>query len=316
MQALPEWGSDAGALQPSEAELTPLLEQYAGRIDVAAVNGPQSVVVSGDENAVLAVGRHFEAQGRRVSRLRVSHAFHSRRMEEMLEPFGRVVRDLQLRPPTLPIISNVSGTLASADELTTAEYWVLHVRRTVRFYQAVQTLERADIDTFFELGPQSVLSALVQEGLSQGAQGGARLWPALRKECDEVGSLLRALGGLYAHGQSVDWSAFFRPLDARTVPLPTYAFEHQRYWLAAGTGRLGTCRLRGWHRRSIRCWVRALRWRKGIALSLPVVCRWRRIRGLPGTGVRSGAVAGQRVCGACAGGGRAGWPGHDRGAHD
>jgi acyl transferase domain-containing protein len=233
MQGLPAGGAML-ALSASEAELLPLLEQYAGCIDMAAVNGPQAVVVSGEEDAVLAVGRHFEAQGRRVSRLRVSHAFHSRRMEEMLEPFGRVVRDLQLRPPTVPIISNVTGVLATADELTTAEYWVLHARRTVRFYQAVQTLERAGIERFLELGPQGVLSALVQESLSEGAQGRARLWAALRKERDEVSSILTALGGLYAHGQPVEWSAFFGPLDARRVPLPTYPFERQRYWLEAG----------------------------------------------------------------------------------
>ena len=118
MQGLPAGGAML-ALSASEAELVPLLEQYADCIDVAAINGPQAVVVSGEEDAVLAVGRHFEAQGRRVSRLRVSHAFHSRRMDEMLEPFGRVVRDLQLRPPTVPIISNVTGVLAKADELTT-----------------------------------------------------------------------------------------------------------------------------------------------------------------------------------------------------
>ena len=109
MQGLPAGGAML-ALAASEAELVPLLEQYAGALSVAAVNGPRSVVVSGEEDAVLAVGRHFEAQGRRVSRLRVSHAFHSRRMEEMLEPFGRVVRSLRLRPPTVPIISNVTGS--------------------------------------------------------------------------------------------------------------------------------------------------------------------------------------------------------------
>jgi acyl transferase domain-containing protein/pimeloyl-ACP methyl ester carboxylesterase len=233
MQGLPAGGAML-ALSASEAELMPLLEHYAGCIDVAAVNGSQAVVVSGDEDAVLAVGRHFEAQGRRVSRLRVSHAFHSGRMEEMLEPFGRVVRDLQLRPPTVPIISNVTGMLATADELTTAEYWVLHARRTVRFYQAVQTLEQAGIERFVELGPQGVLSALVQEGLSEGAQERAGLWAALRKGQDEVSSTLTALGGLYAHGQPVEWSAFFGPLGAHTVPLPTYAFERQRYWLEAG----------------------------------------------------------------------------------
>ena len=233
MQALPEGGAML-ALAAGEAELVPLLEQYAGRIEVAAVNGPQSVVVSGDEDAVLTVGRHFEAKGRPVWRLRVSHAFHSRRMEEMLEPFGQVVGGLRLRPPTVPIISNVTGALAAADELTTAEYWVRQARRPVRFYQAVCTLEQTGIDRFLELGPQGVLSALVQEGLSEAAQGRARLWSALRKEGDEVGSILTALGGLYAHGQSVDWSAFFGPLAGRTVPLPTYPFERQRYWLEAG----------------------------------------------------------------------------------
>jgi len=104
----------------------------------------------------------------------------------------------------------------------------------VRFYQAVQTLEGAGIESFLELGPQGVLSALVQEGLSEAAQGGARLWPALRKERDEVSSILTALGGLYAQGQPVEWSAFFRPLGARRVQLPTYPFERQRYWLDGG----------------------------------------------------------------------------------
>src|SRR5262249_10135370 len=148
------------ALAASEDELVPLLEQYAGGIEVAAFNGPQSVVVSGDEDAVLAGGRAFGAQGRRGSRRRGRHAFHSRHMEEMLEPFGRVVRDLRLRPPTVPIISNASGALSSGDELTTAGYRVLHARRAVRFYQAVQTLERSGIETFLELGPQGVLLAL------------------------------------------------------------------------------------------------------------------------------------------------------------
>ena len=132
MQELPAGGAML-AVAASEAELVPVLEPYAGRVDVAAVNGPQSVVVSGDEDAVLAVGRHFEGQGRRVTRLRVSHAFHSRRMEGMLEPFGRVVRGLRLQPATVPIISNVTGALSSGDDLTTAEYWVQHARRGCGF---------------------------------------------------------------------------------------------------------------------------------------------------------------------------------------
>ena len=174
MQGLPAGGAML-ALSASEAELVPLLEQYTDRIDVAAVNGPQAVVVSGDEDAVLAVGRHFEAQGRRVSRLRVSHAFHSRRMDEMLEPFGRDVRDLQLRSPTVPIISNVTGKLATADELRQPSTGFCTRAGRCGFMKRF-SLDRTGTEKFLELGPQAVLSALVQEGLSEGAQGRARLW--------------------------------------------------------------------------------------------------------------------------------------------
>src|SRR6202044_2748944 len=100
-------------------------------------------------------------------------------------------------------------------------------------------------EIFLELGPQAVLSALVQEGLSEGAQGRARLWATLRKEQDEVSSTLTALGGLYTHGQPVEWSAFFGPLGGHKVPLPTYAFERQRYWLDAGGGAKGDVSLAG-----------------------------------------------------------------------
>ena len=183
---------------------------------------------------MLAVGRHFEGQGRRVSRLRVSHAFHSRRMDEMLEPFGRVVRTLQLRPPTVPIISNVTGVLARAHELTTAEYRVLHARRTVRFYQSVQTLERAGIGTYLELGPRSALGA-----------GAGGLVGSNARACADMGcvaqgagrglSIVTALGGLYTQGQPVEWSAFSLDLWMRAAcrcrPTP---FERQRYWLETG----------------------------------------------------------------------------------
>ena len=111
------------------------------------------MVVSGDEDAVLRVGRHFEAEGRRVSRLRVSHAFHSPRMEEMLEPLGQVVQGMKLGRLTVPIISNVTGAPAEHDELTTAEYWVQHARKTVRFTSG-SNARASRYRRFLEVGPQ------------------------------------------------------------------------------------------------------------------------------------------------------------------
>ena len=150
------------------------------------------------------------------SRLRVSHAFHSRRMEEMLEPFGRVVRGLRLRPPTVPIISNVTGALVERGRAD--DSGVLGAARApdgAVLSSGSNAGARRHRDVFGAWSAGGADSALVQEGLSEAAQGRARLWAALRKERDEVSSLLTALGGLYAHGQSVDWSAFFGPLDAR-----------------------------------------------------------------------------------------------------
>ena len=185
MQGLPAGGAML-AVSASEEELVPLLKQYAGRVDVAAVNGPQSVVVSGDEDAVLAVGRHFEAQGRRAPRLRVSHAFHSRRMEEMLEPFGRVVRGLQLQ--TADGADHLECDRSAGQCGRADDSGILGAARApdgAVLSSGSNAGARRDRDVFGAWSAGCAL-ALVQEGLSEGAQGRARLWAALRKERDEV----------------------------------------------------------------------------------------------------------------------------------
>ncbi|MEV4744718.1 type I polyketide synthase, partial [Streptomyces sp. NPDC049555] len=228
MQALPAGGAMV-AVEATEAEVLPYLTD---EVSIAAINGPSSVVVSGTEAAVLAVAARFEAEGRRTSRLRVSHAFHSPLMEPMLEDFRRVVERLAFGTPQLPVVSNVTGRLASAEELGSADYWVTHVREAVRFSEGVGTLQAEGVRRFLELGPDGVLSAMAQESLS-GAE--TVLIPALRKRGAEESAIVDALARLHVTGGRVDWAAFFAGTGARRVDLPTYPFQHQRFWPAVMT---------------------------------------------------------------------------------
>ncbi|UKD51743.1 SDR family NAD(P)-dependent oxidoreductase [Amycolatopsis sp. FU40] len=223
MQALPAGGAMA-AIQADAAEVAPMLSGPDARASLAAVNAPGSVVVSGDEDRVLEIAGHWEARGRRVKRLRVSHAFHSHRMDGMLAEFRRVAEGVEYRAPRVPVVSNVSGELIAE---FSAEYWVRHVRETVRFGDGVRTLAARGVARFVEIGPGSVLTAMIGDSLDSDAA----LIPVLRKDRDEPTALTEAVGRLFVSGSTVDWNAFFAGTGARRVSLPTYAFQRQRYWL-------------------------------------------------------------------------------------
>jgi acyl transferase domain-containing protein/aryl carrier-like protein len=233
MQALPGGGAML-SIQASEAEVVAALAAHAG-VDIAALNGPMSTVISGDEAAVLAIQSRFEADGRKTRRLTVSHAFHSHRMDGMLAGFRDVAASLRFSPPRIPIVSNVTGQLATDDELCDPEYWVRHVRSPVRFLDGVRELEARKIGAFLELGPHGVLSSMAAGCLSEEAQERIALLPALRQDRPETQTVARALGGLHCRGVRVDWQRYFEPLGARRVALPTYPFQRQRYWLDAPT---------------------------------------------------------------------------------
>ncbi len=222
MQALPSGGAMV-AVQATEVEVLPLL---VDGVSIAAVNGPSSVVVSGDEQAVLEVAVRLAELGRKTTRLRVSHAFHSPLMDPMLEEFRAVAEGLSYAEPVIPVVSNLTGGVASAEELCSAGYWVRHVREAVRFADGVQTLADRGVMTFLELGPDGVLSAMAQESVSEGAV----TVPALRRGRDEEVTLVTALAQLHVHGVRVEWAAFFAGTGAQPVDLPTYAFQHERFW--------------------------------------------------------------------------------------
>ncbi|MEU9857947.1 SDR family NAD(P)-dependent oxidoreductase [Streptomyces sp. NPDC047974] len=226
MDALPSGGAMV-AVQAAEGEVLPLLE---GRVAVAAVNGPASVVISGDEDAVLAVAEKLREQGRKTKRLTVSHAFHSPHMDGMLDDFRTEAAKLTFAEPTIPVVSTLTGRLAEGDDLRTPQYWADQVRGAVRFADAVGTLETAGVGVFLELGPDGVLSAMAAESVEDGT-----LVAGLRRDRSEPDTLVAALGQLHAAGVPVDWDAYFAPAQPGRVTLPTYAFQTQRYWLESGS---------------------------------------------------------------------------------
>ncbi|MEU5838641.1 SDR family NAD(P)-dependent oxidoreductase [Streptomyces diacarni] len=231
MQALPGGGAML-AVQAEEQEVVPLLAGREGLLGVAAVNGPTSVVLSGDADAVEAVGAELAARGRRTKRLRVSHAFHSPHMDAMLDEFHMVAKGLTFAAPTIPIVSTLTGQPVGAEELTTPEYWVGHVRRPVRFLDAARALEAEGVRTFLELGPDGVLSSMGQDFLD----AGALLVPLLRGGRDEPHTAVTALAHAHVRGVPVDWRALFGENAGPAADLPTYPFQRGRYWLTEGPG--------------------------------------------------------------------------------
>ena len=232
MGALPEGGAMV-ALEASEAELAEHLSGADGRLSLAAVNAPRAVVVSGERDAVQDIAERFERDGRRTTRLRVSHAFHSQLMDPMLAEFGEVAAALDYHPPQIPLVSNRTGALIGPEAMS-AEYWVAHVRDPVRFADGVQTLAQAGVTRYLELGPRPVLTAAARQTVAPDVEQRSVFASALAADTPETHTLLALLGQAHVTGASVDWSAAYRGRGARRVALPTHAFQHTRYWLTPG----------------------------------------------------------------------------------
>ncbi|MEW1614265.1 MULTISPECIES: SDR family NAD(P)-dependent oxidoreductase [unclassified Streptomyces] len=245
MQSAPRGGAMA-AVEATEAEMTQALAPYTGRVDLAAVNGPSSVVVTGDEEAVTELADAWRAKGRRTSRLRVSHAFHSPHMDGILAEFREVAAGVTVKPPRIPVVSDVTGRPATFEELSDPDHWVRQLRGTVRFHDGLRHLADDGVALCLELGPDAVLTALVRAAAADDGEFGITVAaPLLRRGHGEVRTVAAALSEAYTAGTDVDWSEFFP--GGRTVALPTYPYQRKRYWLSAPAPAVGPVAAKGAH---------------------------------------------------------------------
>jgi len=225
MQRLPAGGAMV-AIAADPDEVAARLAGHKDHVSIAAINGPTSVVISGDADRTAEIAGQLSAAGRKTRTLRVSHAFHSPHMDAMVHDFRRVAEGLAYEPPAIPVVSNVTGERLTADEARDPEYWVRHARAAVRFADGVRHLAGQGVRTILELGPSGVLSAMAAESLP----GESVLVPALRADRPEPTAILEALAALHTSGVPVDWPAYFAGAGARRVDLPTYEFQHERFW--------------------------------------------------------------------------------------
>ncbi|WP_307805858.1 type I polyketide synthase [Streptomyces chrestomyceticus] len=239
MQELPPGGAMA-AINAAEADVIASFDEVSGEVAVAAVNGPESVVVSGAVDAVDAVVELWRDRGCRVRRLRVSHAFHSPAMDPVLDELRTVAEGVEFRRPEVMWAGALTGDLVSEPQ---AGYWPAQTRQTVRFADAVATLAAEGISVFLEVGPDGSLSSLGPDAVAEMDGAEPAFLPLQRRDDEDAAGLLTGLARAFIHGVPVDWT---RVLPAgEQVELPTYAFRHQRFWpeapaaLSAGSSAVG-----------------------------------------------------------------------------
>ncbi|MET8045924.1 beta-ketoacyl synthase N-terminal-like domain-containing protein, partial [Micromonospora sp. NPDC005215] len=235
MQAMRDDGAMV-AIQAGEETVRAAINGHHQGVTVAAVNGPTATVISGDTAAVVELGAVFTERGIKTRRLTVSHAFHSPHMDGMLDDFRLVAAGLDFRPPTIPIVSNLTGELATAEQLCSADYWADQVRHAVRFADAVALLHREGVIHYLELGPAPVLAAMVHDTLfatdaDAPAAERSTVLATMRQDREGAAGLIGTLAEAYVHGLTVDWNAIVGWDEAPVVPLPTYPFHRRRFWI-------------------------------------------------------------------------------------
>ncbi|MEU5980303.1 type I polyketide synthase, partial [Streptomyces sp. NPDC047315] len=233
MAALPPGGA-MFAVEATEDEVRSLV---GPRVAVAAVNGPRAVVLSGAAEPTARIAARLAADGRRTTRLQVSHAFHSPLVEPVLADFRAVVETLRFHRPTTTVVSTVTGLPVDDGLMSAPEYWVEQVRRPVRFFDAVRAMESAGTTTYLELGPDAVCSAMAAASVRDPAA--AAQTSALRADRHEARTLVAALATVFVRGGNVDWSVPYATTGARRTELPTYAFQRERHWFDAAEPAAG-----------------------------------------------------------------------------
>ncbi|MCJ0875870.1 type I polyketide synthase, partial [Streptomyces sp. AP-93] len=236
MQAVPAGGAMLSVLA-TEADVAPLLAGRESQVAVAAVNGPVSTVISGEAVVVTEVEATLATQGVKTRRLRVSHAFHSPHMDPMLEQFRAVAEGLTYHAPRIQVVSNLTGTIATTEELTSPDYWVRHVREAVRFHDGITTLHNLGVTTYLELGPDATLTAMGRACIPDTTTTEPEFLTTLRKDRPETLTFTTALAHLWTRGTTPNWHTLIGDHPTHPHHLPTYPFQHKRYWLRHDASR-------------------------------------------------------------------------------
>jgi acyl transferase domain-containing protein/thioesterase domain-containing protein/acyl carrier protein len=222
------------AVSQSEKEIAPWIDD---NLSLAAVNGPEQCVISGPTADIAALREKLKQRGIASHRLDTSHAFHSATIDPILGSFAKMVAQKKLRPPRIPLISNVTGTWLTESDATDPAYWARHFRQTVRFHEGLTLLQADPGNVLLEIGPGETLSALARQNGNKDAR--PRTFSSLSRQGEKAGdlaSLLSALGHLWIHGAPVDWKAFHADEKLRRIPLPTYPFQRKRFWMGPKIG--------------------------------------------------------------------------------
>ena len=227
MQAVPGRGAMT-AVMAREPRVRQALEGLEARVRIAALNAPESIVISGDEDGIEIAKERLKRAGIAIQRLIVSHAFHSPQMAEMEASFEDVARGMRFAQPWIELVSSVTGKALSATEMSEPGYWRRQIREPVRFQAAIETLQSKGCAVYLEAGPGSTLRGLAKHTISSAE---ILFAGSFRKSRSEWQQMLESLGQLSVQGAEVDWSAFDRPYQRRRVSLPTYPFQRQRYWV-------------------------------------------------------------------------------------
>lgn len=223
MQSLPSGGAMAAILTDLETVQRSFKELLLDA-EISAINGPKQIVISGRESEIQKACAHFEKQGIKALQLKVSHAFHSKLMEPILEEFSRIAYSVHHRPPTRGFISNVTGKLVGEESLD-ANYWIDHIRRPVLFYSSMQTLQNLGVKIYLEVGPHPILTGLASQYIPEST------WLAsLEHGKEDWKTVLTSLSELYMRGFSIDWKGFEAPYKRQKKILPTYPFQRKSYW--------------------------------------------------------------------------------------
>jgi acyl transferase domain-containing protein/SAM-dependent methyltransferase len=232
MQSLPAGGRMAAVFAGRPSVEAAVASSSA--VSVAAINGPDAVVISGDGNQVQAILRRLSHDGIESKDLAVSHAFHSPLIEPVMDAFEKIASNVEYSDPKVGFVSNVTGELADARLIGSAGYWRRHAREPVQFATAVRTMEEQGAKIFLEVGPDPVLLGMAQRCLKEGQP----LWlPSLRSRRGDWLQMLESLQALYVAGADIDWAGVDRDYPRTRVALPTYPFQRRRYWLEQADNR-------------------------------------------------------------------------------